>query len=304
MLVIRGPFRRPAIAYLPGLVYVATSMAKTYPAKPKSSSATAPKFSKDTLDFIRKAGRQKNPLWLDRNRDAYENHVQHPLQNLARVLKSELGSSAPHYHFPQKGIARLKRSAARAEDHGSHYRDWLTYSAAAPRTSRFDHNPNLFFLVYPDDPDGDSVLVAGGLYMPSSRQLRTLREAIAEDATPFDRLFASAPFAKAFPDGFSDERISSRPPRGFDPAHPRLDWLKLQAYFVWKPYRLRDFYSPSFAQKVAADFAQVVRLNDLLEKALQGRWIKHAPKETVARGLATRLEELQDLQAPRRKMDF
>lgn len=73
----------------------------------------------------------------------------------------------------------LKCSADRAREYGSHLKDWISYSAARPRKSRFDHNPNLFFMIYPDHPDGESVLVAGGLYMPSSRQMRQLRETIA-----------------------------------------------------------------------------------------------------------------------------
>ncbi len=263
----------------------------------------APAFSKQTIDFLIKAGRQKSPTWLERNRPEFEQVVLEPLKNLAQVLKTELSPLARDYRFPQKGIGRLKRPAHRIAEHGgSAYKNWMTYSASTPRTSRFEHNPNLFFMIDTTDPK-DTVLVAGGLYMPSSKQTRALREAIATNATAFDRLFASKEFARCFPGGFSDERISSRPTRGFDPAHPRMSWLRLQAFFVWRPYTRREFASRDFPKLVARDFKQILRLNALLDQVVRGYSPKSAvlkPKEQSSELLA----RLSDIEAPRRPMDF
>ena len=123
-----------------------------------------------------------------------------------------------------------------------------------------------------DDDEGDEVLLAGGLYMPSSRQLRAIRERIAENAEPFEILFRDKAFRAIFPDGFSDERMGSRPPRGFDPNHPRIDWLKRQGFFVWRSYKPKEYTSPKFAERVAKDAAQILRLNALLDGAIAGRW--------------------------------
>jgi uncharacterized protein (TIGR02453 family) len=264
--------------------------------------SASPRFSNATLEFIAKASRQKRPDWLDRNRDEYESAVLEPLKNLARQLKAKLGPVAPGYHFPQKGIGRLKRSAYRAQEYGGLFKNWVAYSASRPSSSRFDHNPNLYFLLQPGEPDGDEVLLAGGLYVPSSRQTRAIREAIANDASEFDRLFKTKAFSSRFAGGFSPERISKRPPRGFDVNHPRMDWLKLQGFFVWRSYTQREFASKDFAELLASDCSQILKLNALLELALEGRLGSAKPCEAAApTGLSTRLE---DIQAPRRKMDF
>lgn len=262
-----------------------------------------PRFSRQTIPFIDKASRQKDPEWLDKHRDEYEKLLLHPLQHLAGHLKIKLGQLAPNYHFPQKGIGRLKRSANRVAEGGGLFKDWVTYSASRPRESRFDHNPNLFFLIQTDEPEGDNVLVAGGLYMPSSRQIRAIREAIAHDASPFDRLFASKAFAARFPGGFSDEKISTRNPKGFAADHPRMDWLKLQAFFVWHPYTMREFTSAEFPELITEDWRQILRLNELLEFALKGQLAHAKPpaKSRVPKDLSSRLEGIE---APRRKMDF
>lgn len=263
--------------------------------------AKAPRFSKQTLDFIDKASRQKKSDWLDRNRDEYEEVLQRPLKHLAAHLKRELAPIAPGYNFPQVGLARLKRSASSAQEYGSYFRDWVSYSAARPRSSRFEHNPNIFLIFQPEEREaGDEVLIAGGLYMPSSRQLRALRESVARDATAFEQLFASKAFAKQFPDGFSDERSSSRVPRGYPADHPRLKWIQLQSFFVWHSYKKIEYTSQKFAEIVTRDAVQILRFNQLLDQAVSGR-PPAIRKETPARGLMTVLDEIE---APRRKMDF
>jgi uncharacterized protein (TIGR02453 family) len=272
----------------------------------KSAAKPATRFNRETFAFLRKAAKQKRADWLDRHREEYEHALLLPLQGLARHLKSALGPTATGYNFPQKGLARIRRSEERAREYGALYKDWVTYSAAKPRKSRFDHNPNLFFMINPDDEDGDSVLVAGGLYMPSSRQLRQLRDTVARDASAFERLFADRAFAKCFKGGFSDERKSSRVPRGFDANHPKIEWIKLQAFFVWRPYKAREFLSKDFFKLVERDFAQILRLNRLLEQALENR-LPATPVPLTRKkpaSLGSRLEELSDFEAPARKMDF
>jgi uncharacterized protein (TIGR02453 family) len=262
--------------------------------------SAAPRFSRQSLPFLLKASRQKRVDWLDRNRAEYERLLLEPMKHLAFVLKSELSEFAPGYHFPQKSIGRLKRPANRVQEDGVLYRDWMHYSASKPRVSRFEHNPNLYFLLNPDDRD-DPVLVAGGLYMPSSRQTRAIREAIGNDASPFEALFKSRAFSASFPGGFSRDRSSTRPTRGFDPNHPRMDWLKLQAFFVWKSYSLKDFTSPHFSKMVVKDCKQILRLNEILENTISGKTVQSQPGLRRTREVSSLLDVIE---APRRKMDF
>jgi uncharacterized protein (TIGR02453 family) len=264
--------------------------------------SSEPRFSRQSLPFLIKASRQKRPDWLDRNRDEYERLLLNPLKHLAAQLKSELSEWAPGYRFPQKGIGRLKRSANSAAEYGGLYRGWMHYSASKPRVLRFEHNPNLYFLLNPDDRE-DPVLIAGGLYMPSSRQTRSIREAIANDASAFDALFKSRAFSQVFKGGFSLEKSSSRPARGFDPAHPRMHWLRLQAFFVWKSYSMREFTSADFSRIVAKDCRQILRLNALLEDAISGRIAKVRPG--LRRSSPSKVSSLiETVDAPRHKMDF
>jgi len=235
-------------------------------------ASLAPKFSRQSIEFLRKASRQKKEDWLDQNRESFEELVRGPLTNLAVTLAKHLRPHAPGYHFPSKGLGRLKRSSIRAQEHGSFFRSYVSFTITRPSASRFDHNPSVFFMINSEDDEGDEVLLAGGLYMPSSRQLRAVRERISENPEPFEKLFRDKAFRAHFPHGFSDERMATRPPRGFDPNHTHIDWLKRQGFFVWRSYKAKDYASPKFPERVAKDARQILRLNELLEQAITGRW--------------------------------
>ena len=252
-------------------------------------------FSKHTLSFLRKVSRQKNPNYLVKNRDEYEKYFLGPFVALAKTLKEEIQPIAPQFHFPQKGIGRLKRPSHKVDKNGGGlFRGWVTYSASRPNESRFETNPNLFFMINSEDKD-DPVLVAGGLYFPSSRQTRAIREAIAADASAFDELFSDREFKKSFKGGFSLERSATRTPRGFDENHERIDWIKLQGFFVWRSYTQKQFTSKSFAKLVAKDLKQALRLALLLEKAIDGTLNRSRPIEN-------RFEDIEAVSP--RKMDF
>jgi uncharacterized protein (TIGR02453 family) len=252
-------------------------------------------FSVETLAFIKKAGRQKNPDWLENNREDYERLVRDPLQAFAARLSKELKPVATGYHFPLKGIGRMKRSVNRAAERGgSLFKDWISYTATRPSASRFESNPSIFFMINPDDGEGDEVLLAGGLYMPSSPQMRAIRESVAANASPFEQLFKSKDFRACFPDGFSEERKSSRVPRGFDANHPYLHWIQLQGFFVWKSYRTKKYSSSKFSELVARDARQILRLNALLDLAIAGKWER-------AGGVAEKVQSL-DVSAERGKL--
>ena len=76
----------------------------------------------------------------------------------------------------------------------------------------------------------DGVLVAGGPSHALVRANCAVREAIAQDASATDRLFASKDVLKIYGYPGCDGRNrpherngQGRRPRGFDPAHPRMD---------------------------------------------------------------------------------
>ena len=228
------------------------------------------KFCKETLEFLAKAGRQKKPDWLEKNMKQYEEVLRKPFIELAETIKISMKASATDYHFPSKGLARIKRPDFKVQGGENQYKDWISMIATRPSKSRFESNPHLFFGLFPNEKS--KVLVAGGLYQPTSQQTRRIREAISKDSKPFRKLFSDADFKKRFKNNFSIEKIADRVPRGFDGNHDDILWIKLKNFVVIKEISMKEFTSKNFSDSVVKDFVQALRLNRLLDSALQLDW--------------------------------
>ena len=103
-------------------------------------------------------------------------------------------------------------------------------------------------------------------------QTRRVRPAIADDSQPFKELFADKAFRRCFKNGFDPLEQAERCPRGFDPDHLDIDWIQLRTFFVCKKLTMKEFTSENLAEKLALDFRQLLRLNELLQKAVDGDW--------------------------------
>lgn len=233
------------------------------------AKAETHRFSKRTLDFLIKAGKQKNPEWLNKNNTEYDQVLRLPFIQLAEKIKLALKPLAPDYHFPYKGLARIKRPAFKVAGGEAQYKDWVSIIPTRPSKLRFESNPHLFFGIFPNDSE---ILVAGGLWQPSSQQTRLIREAISKDSKPFRKLLSDPKFKTRFKDGLSMEKKSLRTPRGFSDEHKDLDWIKLKNFIVIKKLSVKEFSSSKLSESVIEDFTQALRLNKLLDQAIRMNW--------------------------------
>lgn len=226
------------------------------------------KFSEKSLQFLKSAGEQDDAAWLENNDADYQRLIRLPLSALAENLKDALLVESNDYHFPTKGIGRIKKPANKVGPDGTYFKDWVSLIATRPSLSRFEKNPLLFFGLLPNDAQWHGVVVAGGLYMASSTQTRRIRQAIAKDSKPFKQLFADKAFKQSFKSGFDPMMKGQNCPRGFDADHPDIEWIKLKTFFVCKKLTMKEFSSPDLAANLVRDFRQLLRLNALLETAI------------------------------------
>jgi len=152
---------------------------------------------------------------------------------------------------------------------GAQFKDWVSYIATRPSKTRFEKNPLLFFGLLPNDPQWKGVVVvAGGLYMASSLQTRRVRQAIADNSEPFKNLFADKDFKKSFKSGFEPMVKAKKCPRGFDPDHPDIEWIKLKTFFACKTLTVKECSSRDLTDNLVRDFRQLLRLNEILQDAI------------------------------------
>jgi len=104
--------------------------------------------------------------------------------------------------------------------------------------------------------------------MASSLQTRRVRQAIADNSEPFKNLFADKDFKKSFKSGFEPMVKAKKCPRGFDPDHPDIEWIKLKTFFACKTLTVKECSSRDLTDNLVRDFRQLLRLNEILQDAI------------------------------------
>ncbi len=87
--------------------------------------------------------------------------------------------------------------------------------------------------------EGNGTLgIGAGEYLPPPDRLKAIRQQVVNDATGFSKLMKNKQLRATFGD-LETENTLQRPPKGFDPAHPHVEYLKLKSFFVWTEVKLK-----------------------------------------------------------------
>ena len=107
----------------------------------------------------------------------------------------------------------------------------------------------------------------GGMYCPQTDVLKTLRQSIAEDATPLRSILSKPAFKTVFPE-LSGETLKTAP-RGFDKNHPDIDLLRFKSYTVIKHLTDTELISKQFLDNTLTVFKTQKPFNDYLNQIIK-----------------------------------
>lgn len=231
-----------------------------------------PRFSQKTLDFLALAQKQKKPEWLEKHRSEYEDLVVAPMKALAEQVSAVLELEFKSYKFKKRNIGNIKRPADRVKDKGP-FKDFLTFNADRDSGSRYEDLPSLYFMISPKQGE---IFSAGGLYVASHSQVKKIRQWIDVKPDALQALFKDKTFSKIYKDLGDDHKLKTKP-RDFALDHPRIEWLKLTGFYVYRPIPKKEIFSASFPDILIRDWREAMRFNNLLDE-----WIGHGPGEALS----------------------
>lgn len=221
-------------------------------------------FSPEAFRFLRSLKRNNRREWFQARKEEYVELLHKPMVAVVLELADECKSFAPEISFnPQRNILRIYRDTRFSKDK-SPYR---TYVAATFPFGAYGKNmdsPGLYFQIAP----GES-FVAGGLYMPSSLQLRKIRESLQQNPDAFLEIVESRRFKKHFGEVRGEQLKTT--PRGISADHPMIDHLRLKQFFVECPLPEKDVMKKDFPQKISKEFREMMPLLRWLAKS-QSLW--------------------------------
>jgi len=118
------------------------------------------------------------------------------------------------------------------------------------------------------EPGGS--MVAGGLWMPASEELRKVRQEIDYNWDEFEKITGSRKFRSAFRDlDASSEFKLARPPKGYDPDNPAIEYLKLKSVVATRSIPDSELVSRDLAKKITGYFETLKPLVDFLNRAVE-----------------------------------
>jgi len=213
-----------------------------------------------TLNFLKKLKKNNTKEWFDKNRSIYE-EAKNEVKELVRetIEKIAVFDSSIAALEPKDCMFRINRDVRFSKD-------------------KSPYKTNMGFVISPGGKkslkacyyvhiEPGNCFIAGGIHMPMPEQLKLIRQEIDYNGERLKAIFASKSFKKYF-SGFDQELKLVRMPKEYTEDNPFAEYLKLKSYTVTAALEESVLSDKNRAAKIAAPFAELHKLNQFLNSAL------------------------------------
>jgi len=221
-----------------------------------------PRFTTDTLRFLRSLKRNNRREWFNARKDQYDAHVRAPMIAVIEQLAIDLRAFAPDLvASPKTSMYRIYRDTRFSENKAP----YKTHAAAVFPTRGLPKHEGagVYFHISPDE-----VWVGGGMYAPQTPQLHAVREHIAANTKRLRAIVESPAFRRGV-GALEGERLL-RVPRGFPKDHPAAEYLKFRQFIAGREFPPSFAASPRFYPTIVDVFRRVAPLARFLNEPLLG----------------------------------
>lgn len=215
-----------------------------------------PFFAPELFEFLRQLKKRNNRDWFNKNKDRYEMHVRVPALQFIAAFAPRLHQISPHFSadpHPTRGslfrIYRDTRFSADKKPYKTHA--GMSFNHAA---GKHVHAPGFYLHL---EPEG--CFAAAGVWHPDSQALTKIRTAIVREP---ERWRAATRKLELGGDTLT------RPPKGFDPAHPFVEDLKRKDYITSVTFEDEQVCSPKFIRDFDAACRKMAPLVEFTAAAL------------------------------------
>ena len=212
---------------------------------------------RDLTQFLSELGENNNRPWFIMNKPRYdilrEEFLAVVTELIAALTRFDRQVAACN---PKKAMFRINRDMRFSNDK-SPYKTRFS-AGITPKDMRRPSaggGPTYYFHI---EGDG-TMLIGAGEYLPPAPRLKLIREAVVNDATGFAKVIKNKPLRATFGDLQPEDKLL-RPPKGFDPEHPHIEYLKLKSFFVWTEVKLKLNAPDQLVPQLAAAFKDAYAL--------------------------------------------
>jgi len=218
-------------------------------------------LKKETLNFIKDVAENNNREWFAVNKEVYE-EAKNDVLKLVSAIIPELAKIDPILSAeadPKKCLLRIYRDvrfSKNKDPYKNNYGMWFS-------TKKGGNEPGYYLHIQP----GKS-FIAGGYWMPDLPHLKLIRQEIDYNAEDFKAIINDQEFKKNFKLG-GDNALKNAP-KGYDPADPNIEFLKLKSFEATMKIEYEEFFKPNLVNKLISSFKTVQPLVAFLRNAIDG----------------------------------
>ncbi len=218
-------------------------------------------FPKESVGFLKKLKRNNNRDWFNAHKDEYEQFIKFPMQTFIASMQPLFGDFAPEFDVhPKRSMFRIYRDTRFSKDKTPYKTHMAAHFVLRGKPKGFEGS-GYYLHIAPGE-----VFIGGGIYLPDNDQLKKIRKSIVDRSKEFLGIVNKPSFKKMFP-AISGQKLS-RPPKGFDPNHPMIEWLKLKQFFTGIEMNEEICYKKDFTVKIVRYCKELAPLVNFMNRAM------------------------------------
>jgi uncharacterized protein (TIGR02453 family) len=215
-----------------------------------------------TLKFLKDLKKNNNKPWFEKNKPSYLDAKDDVELFVAQVI-AEFGKTdadiAPLQ--PKDCTYRIYRDVRFSKDktpYKTHMGAYFNKGGKKMPTAGF------YLHVEPGRH-----MAGGGLWMPMAPDLNKVRQEIDYNLEEWTKIIGDRRFKKTFPEGLETTEILSRPPKGYEPENPAIEFLKLKSFVVTRTFTDAEMQSRSLLKEVLKTFETMQDFVHFLNRSIE-----------------------------------
>lgn len=211
--------------------------------------------------FLKALAKNNSRDWFEKNKgnylqakDEFESFVSDLLIGMTKFDASLTGLN------PKKLTFRIYRDVRFSKDKSPYKTNMgATFSSGG----KLMNKPGYYLHIEPNNKS----FVAGGLYMPAPEDVAKVRQEIDYNGKKLEAIFKSAAFKKYYA-GFDIFDQLKKAPKGYEPDHKYIEWIKMRSFIVTHYFKDTDVLNKNFLKDTASAFKAMKPFNDFLGEAV------------------------------------
>ncbi|WPV65300.1 DUF2461 domain-containing protein [Chitinophaga sp. LS1] len=208
-------------------------------------------------DFLEKLRKNNNREWFNEHKIAYQQELLH-IENFAEALLAKMNvHDLIETPSGKKSLYRIYRDTRFSQDKTPYKTHW---SGSFKRATKQRRGGYYFHI-----EKGNS-FVAGGFFAPVPADLKLIRDDIAFDPAPLQKIIHSKTFTSAF-GTLQGEQLKTAP-KGYPADHEAIDLLRYKQYLLIRRFTDEEVMEASFLEEANKTYKAMRPFFDYMSEVL------------------------------------